>query len=1087
MNYNNINLNNIINNYYNNTKEEIKLDMSDLSLESAENYADKITAENDNVHFNFSKVKVIQRNPNLENEIQKNINSIGYATEDYVGKLPIVNNSIKIINIIRNLLISKIDKPLDSTSKKIILEHIKTLENMYTEHFNIESCTIVLEPELVGMQTIPVSIGNITKNVDKKDIKNFLLNFNKIISDNKGIRYFDSAGKHMILTIGIPMLVSRYLTSEMLVSGIFHEIGHSFTQFKTNQTVVTQRLVKIFNTVYSYLVYAVEKIVNILRPNNSNTGNANTGLFNFIKNIIFFIDIISSTAQSITTIYQINKLDKEALIESLDLNKLESLSKDVEPENLTKFKIFLNTLITQFFIIQNLVFMFIGSIPMNFALAGIFGVFKFFNLFRHNLVKEENMSDLFATTYGLGNELSKLLFSLNTNFGGADNKGISEYVKNIPILRTVVQLPFYIGVQLDSILNGVHPSDIDRLKTIYLELEKDYKSLNNLNPKLKEALRIDMELAKQTYDDYINPNVQEAKGNYARAFLLFIGRSLGIVKDSTRLDQSQITLSFMKKFKDSKDIQKLLDISPNQEKELNKISDVKMIQTITNQSQVQNESELFINNTSYENFYFEFEDNFDNAWGPKIKDKEIYKTLNSLTTESYFGRVPIVEKSIAHIHNIREALPKKGNITPENKEKIRNILKQWAIETAEHFNTDSAFISLNNFYNAYTYPMNIGTKSEAKFASQNPVIETQNGYQFSIKDNMHIIASVGIPLLTDTELDDSVICAIFFHEMGHHFQQVQNGSVLKHRSKQFGYMLMNHVKEIIYDLHALNIPKSLLGIIAFPYYLLTNFGIRKREKYKEQELQELENILDNKEVQEKENGSFNAIRNLFQFLGYILTALTSILPLPYISSAIMAFCVDPLFLMDIIFTNSYLKQRKGDEGFSDSFATKYGLGSDLSKAFYKFYQLQETPSVSKHIPLLKYVIQINYIGLSGILTYLSGYSSNRKRLEDIYKTLETELINNPQLPQAMKNDMKKELDEVKKIYDTLTSTTENAKEGRAGRALLFFIFRVFFKLKSTAKSAQEFLSPVVTNIYSFIKSSFNVFKDSSDIQSDLDL
>lgn len=135
----------------------------------------------------------------------------------------------------------------------------------------------------------------------------------------------------------------------------------------------------------------------------------------------------------------------------------------------------------------------------------------------------------------------------------------------------------------------------------------------------------------------------------------------------------------------------------------------------------------------------------------------------AIINEVYVGRLPEIDQMVTDIHNIREELKQKGNVSILKSTKVfeKHVQEMWGFKA---FLFD---IYIADIPNAYTYCVGSCINVDPK-----KVIEcTNKGYRFCKGSNIAASSKIATSLLSDEGISDEEILAIVLHEIGHSFTE----------------------------------------------------------------------------------------------------------------------------------------------------------------------------------------------------------------------------------------------------------------------------------------------------------------------------
>jgi Zn-dependent protease with chaperone function len=1060
---------------------------------------------------------IVQESYSEFDSLAKSLQEIPEISEEaYFGRLPIVEIIIKRFERIHDSLRKRINETIDDKTRDYIRNQLEEIEDQSARHFNVESVTINIITDHASIDSIPVSAGKIDlskyKNMSAKDA---MAEYSRIDVSKSGVKYIHKEGHHIIVTVGVGLLAAEQLKPEHITALFFHEIGHSFIQYKTGWNIGTQKLLynidlamrtgftvftlvnslfnikkglndphmkKLYNDAKENAKFEKdfgEKPMSIfhiwlqwielnLKKNDTVLKSVTAGIF---RSILILTSAIRGFIENIQDfwgyMFNDNAKESEKIVKARDQLLAGSFIIG-KHEDLT---LALRVCIMQFIQIFNIAFqIIIFGFPMyaiNTALRSL--------LFPSVWVgkKQEYASDEIAIAYGLAPQVSeafKLFRDVNLNKDFQTN-GIFKLTNKIPVLNVIVQMPAMMLVAIENQATG-HPSDRARIHNLYKQLQKELDS-TPINSTLRRALLDDLNKVASTYNDYVDPKINAEENNHARAFVYFFARFIsGFYKNEKTKSPKPpnkmiLKLQSIKTWATSFDIKKLFGINSD--------SESVVLDSLEGKNVLATESyiDALDGEITYESVFSD----------------DVYAKINAITFESYVGKRPIVERSINHIKDIRALFPdKSGTIASENKPKIRDILSAWQTEIANEFNVEESCIGLENIYNAFAYPMSIGNSAQFKAANAVKIIESPTGYKFEKKENLFIIMVLGIRLLTDKKLTDETIAAVMFHEIGHGFQQYKNQSIKKQRRDAITFSMIGLIKEFIYSVGSFQITNSIKTAFQIVTNVFMRFGFGKdRNKYIAETLKGTTVAIDKTKFSDgiakpgsSDGPSYNPITWMLVLLQHLLGNIVAAIPIPGVSSFITTIIYDPLFLFDLAIRGLYFQRRHRDEYFADAFAAQYGLGSEMSEFEYKLYEMEQDKICE--IPIIKIAVQFNMLGTVSMLTALDDHPTNRQRIKAIYESLNKELAENKTLTPELRDSLQKDIDAVQKNYNDLISPKENIKNGRIGAGLVWFAMAIFVKLKSTAKNVAEFMSPIAVSKTQLAKTAFTTFAEKKKIR-----
>jgi Zn-dependent protease with chaperone function len=1045
--------------------------------------------------------------------------------EDYFGRLGVVTQIQNHFEKIHNVLAIKINQTIDDKTRDTIRREFEEIEAISEKHFNVESVTLNLITNHNTISSVPISAGKIDlSKYEHYGDKEAMDEYGKIIVDKNGVRFLHREAHHIIMTIGVGVLAASQLTSSHVTALFFHEIGHSFMQYKTGWNIGTQRLIyyadtavrlgftffqlgssvyeslhnKVIKTGYDQAKTISQKFKKTLdheKKFGMKIGTFDDGWTMVLSKITMFGPTIKEAfaelgKRAITIVFCIQSIVQ--LISDLwgyTFNNSKSISNEMKstrdkmldgsfvigkPEDLT---LMVQTCSRQFVQVLSCGFtIYIFGLP-TFVIQKMIRSF----LFPGNWTgrKVEYSADEIAMSYGLGPEVAEALKKfrdVNINNDIATG-GFYKYTNSIPVLNVVLQMPMLLLISSENFATG-HPSDRSRINNLYNQLLKELNA-KTINPKLRKALVEDLNRVANTYNEYIDPKLNAEENNHARGFVYFVGRFIhSLFRPDGSVEKKPpnkiiLRLQAIKTWMQSADIKKLFGMKGSEEKYfLNSLDGTAAMESedLLEPSFLDDELEI-----TYESYFSE----------------DVYAVVNSVVMESYVGKKKIVENSIEHIKEIRALLPKSdGRIPSESKDKILSILAIWSKEISTEFNVEDTCFGLENIYNAFAVPLFCGNSVQFKSANEVKIIESSQGFKFEKKDNLHFIIVLGLRFLTDPKLSDETIVSILFHEIGHGFQQYKNESLKKQKNDTVIFNMVGLFKDFIYALGTFQILNAVKYAFSITQNVFVKFGIGKdRANAKQEIVSTTTDTLANTEfkdgnvVKQSNNNVVNPITAVILGFQAILGFIVSAIPIPGIASFLRVIVYDPLFLLDLAVRGMYFSRQKRNEYFADSFASAYGLGVSLSELSYNLYEMNNEDLCK--IPLVKIAVQFNVLGSISMIMALDDHPTHQQRIRATYEYLEKELLTNKTLTPALRKDLLEDLSQIRKLYNDMTSPVENFKNGRIGQGLLWFCVGIFVKLKSSAKNASDIMTPIIANKLQVLKTGFSVFSEKKKIQETL--
>ena len=1032
----------------------------------------------------------------------KNIPAV--TLEDYFGKNKNVEKIILKFQQLKPIFQSKIGKLIDKWDINKINPILAELDEIIAQMINVESVTVQLIPGS-AIYSFPIGMGviDLSKFENMTD-KEAMAEYNAYTTDANGVSYKYRDGKHLIIYLGTTVLANPDMQPEFITALLFREIGRSFLNYTYGYSIQFQRCVIgaedtldiftkfefIFDQIKTikgftdeYDLKAMWEFIRDYFQKDNHTeeddilmsslamefgkklGRGTSFFIGFVRNVIGFVKSIPQLFSRL-----LFKGKEESQKERKKrCNDILNMKVETADESQSMFR----DMIGQAFDVYNM----IATLYLSgFSTFSKILMLNPFDLTAINALISDTGADKFPGYYGLGTEFAKamLIYDKITRADERETAGFAKLFKKVPLMNILTQLPLLITNTIDGLSTGTLSTRV-KIKRLHTQLSKE---LNNpaLTPKMKRDLQNQLKNIETIYNDYIDPAKQNEKNNSARCFMYYVFRYFIKLKKtdigSKIKDPSVNSLVSVDVWRNAKDLKDILKIDQQTDNAVTSV--IEKTPIISTESLDVLDQEIVVK--------------------PHFEDSSVYLPLNGITAESYFGQTPIIKKSIKHVHEIREMFPKaKGKLTDIQKADLKAILTTWSNELAEEFNAESCYIGLEDIYNAYAYPMNVGSIKEVSAMSKNKVIETNTGYKFENKSGVQLIICLGFQLLKDISLSDEAVTAVLFHEIGHGFQQYTGLTVRKSQIYSIYGEFMGSLKNLVYTICNFNISAAIGMVISIVYNLFTGFGfLKSRKSYKDDLKKSSDKTIDNIKISQDNNDAKRAKGMHIKFFAGVISliqeAIATIftyIPIPGVSSFIITVVSDPLILVDLIFRGDYYQRLKTNEKFADSFATKYGLGQDLSKFMQVLYN-NDFDNATK-IPLLRSIEQFNMYGAIVMLSLVEAHPGNIARVKNMKDTLQNELVNNKDLPQSMRLKIQNELDEIDSTYKEMTDVSYNMKNGRRGVGVVMWVFRTFTKLKENCKSVDEFTAPISANKAAVTNALVSSFKSGNEIGKCLEL
>ena len=385
---------------------------------------------------------------------------------------------------------------------------------------------------------------------------------------------------------------------------------------------------------------------------------------------------------------------------------------------------------------------------------------------------------------------------------------------------------------------------------------------------------------------------------------------------------------------------------------------------------------------------------------------------DEILNELYVGETPFIKNLIAEVSRARAPYvgklkrPIKGN---KDFIRIGDMI-------AEEFGFASVtfMVPYDTSMNAFTYPVTNST--DKSMLGVKPKFNKNTGFKYTTS-GLHTIVVVTAGIWFNGEFTDREVVAAILHEIGHSFvtQSERMIGMIEINRAALITMLIYKIFIDLYSLQIQNIPDDIKSII------------NSSNKGKE---------IINQVARECANNplfaGFNGINMIIEYIrGTIsnyykeLSALLSgPLNLMAIPTALINKLLSILLKNDIAFARS-------QEYLSDSFATMYGLGPEISSFLAK---IEYNPAASgsnieyilSNIPIIGAVKESIKIPVLMIMQGISNHPSTPARMDKIIIELNKELKDSDLNPKA-KEAIKKNINDLEKIKDDFVNSTRNSK------------------------------------------------------------
>jgi len=417
------------------------------------------------------------------NKIREIIKENQVINEAYFGETPGIKEMQRLITEIRKEI--TILKSVQASSFSNTIKFNRAVE----KEFGFHTFALNIVPDqLFNAFTFPISNRLDVFNTNKK------LSIKK---SNVGFKFEKNI--YIVKTyITSGILLDKRFTDREVLAIILHEIGHSFSTSYYNNSLfsVTSQVL----TSLMYIMYSLQKIA--LDLSIEELLLSLSSMSNFVQYIIDPLDKLLRKNKVVSSILGIT-IGGFNLIRSVSFEMLNIMST-----------------VTNLFSILSLPV----SIPL--ALVKAFNKINIFSIFSIGAsYRDEQLADNFATLYGYGAEIGSSLEKLEHGSKGLKS---SEFIRNnapgIYLLSNITNDT--ISLLLHPI--QTHPKTIARINNQIEMLEKELDK-ENMDPKMRKAMKEDIDGLKKTLNKYDNFNVSKKldPDSFNKALSLFLYKSFG--------------------------------------------------------------------------------------------------------------------------------------------------------------------------------------------------------------------------------------------------------------------------------------------------------------------------------------------------------------------------------------------------------------------------------------------------------------------------------------------------------------------------------------------------------------------------------
>jgi hypothetical protein len=1034
--------------------------------------------------------------------------SIATVYEGYFGKNPFVIKLIGLFDTIQTTLRERVGKTLDDQSRSSIQNYVKELENLCSEHFNVQKMCFYIDGGF-SVSCVPIAMGKINLEAYQQYGSNAMDEFEKYSVNHEGIRYKHSDAKFFIVVMGVTAIAHSAFNAEHLAAVLLHEIGHSFMQYRCGYSLASQRFVKTLLYSERLFTAAIKSGVFLTQIEKAAKTPGPTGFHYLYCLYMLFFKIEHGKKQAIAIIKHqglqgnLHYLKELACAAFSMVNLLKAIKGNMQLIHDTLFKrqdaVFtyyeklkasilkgtfvvgdssadedlIKALYAQLLTITNQAFMIFMSSPISWLKGHALAIFKSLGFVKN---VEELKADTIPALYGLGKEFSEALI-LRAKHLGSDsivNSGIFQVTNNIPAVRVVAQMPMLL-LQTMGVFAGGHPPNRVRIHNIYKTLQEEVRD-PNLPPELKQALRYDLNEIAKVYNGYIDPTLQANDNNYARALIYFIMRHISKLVDpklggTLATGEERHYKAYEETWDEKPLFRKFLNFTKEDELDFMGIVRQALSKSPLKISQDAAIRYLVGENTTILEDEYGYNDPLDGILTVEpltFEDRELLKGLNTIT---YYGKNAATTTVISYLEKIRATIKPylNGKLSDAAKAQLKKLAKELGLMLAKTFNVSEVTIWFMEQLNACAYPLYLGRGSELKNIDSFNIISTPKGMRFKVTAETCLVLGLGLPLFIHSEFSNEQIAAILFHEIGHTFQQYKTYTSVEEKAYMWYNILPKLTNTIISIIRTamsnliMAIPLAILAILGnYPFFkeLQKSHADRSVELKKRTEilLDEIDLKTGKLKNPMKLHGTLRFIIMLITLpliiCSLIITDLLKVIPIPGVAPALTIYLTNRHIFIDMLLYYGYIKHERNNETFADNFALSYGLGGELAEALSKItirYREGSTTQllgILKKIPLIKNIVAFNNLTTLEITSVMYSHPETHERLYNLYTTLEKNLGEAELLSDATRSRIKSDLNAIKTQYDYLCNRTHRAeKEQQWGVAVYWWLRSIIFKIK----------------------------------------
>lgn len=388
-----------------------------------------------------------------------------------------------------------------------------------------------------------------------------------------------------------------------------------------------------------------------------------------------------------------------------------------------------------------------------------------------------------------------------------------------------------------------------------------------------------------------------------------------------------------------------------------------------------------------------------------------YSEFQDILNELYVGETPFIKSFIELVSSARAPYvgkikrPIKGN---RDFVRIGDML-------AEEFGFRSVTFTVpfDTSMNAFTYPITMSTDKSVRGIK--PRFFQDSGLKYDDNTSrMSTLIAVTAGTWFSKEISDREVVALILHEVGHSFV-LQSRDMVDIIEANRAALLVNMIYKIIMDIYTnpFNLPNDIKDIT-----FSSDAG------------KQLINEVTRKLASHPLFAPFNGISAVSEWVTGMMTNLVK--EVAFMINGPLNIAMIPLnMLVKFVTAKDTVAYGRSQEYMSDSFASMYGLGPELSSALTKIeYSTSASGSivdkVASSLPVIGALHAAMAVPALLLLNGLTTHPSTVARMNKIIAELEYELKNSELHPKT-KQELKKNIEELKQIKEEFISLQKDKK------------------------------------------------------------